>query len=339
MLALLALLACTPAEPPPPPAPTRATLDGVLTWDVDFDADAEASGLVDCSYARQYSGVEDRSAPWSCAGCESSYLADIAMVEGWNTCYDLISDQAPQPTEWIGFGGGSWFRYGTERGPAVVSGADVAVEQVTEPSDASVGTLSFHISGTFTLGEAEGDVMNGFEPPEVYACGWPRANPAPFTGEYLATVGDTLPDGWMRDACDEPVRLHDFAGKYLLVEISAIDCPPCRAAASEETAFVDGLTAEGLDVEVLTLLAPSLNDTAGTPTQAQLQAWIDTFGLRSPVLADRVWGLSVVEPTVGADFGYPTFVLVSPTLEVLAMDVGFGGYDTFGDLIRAHAGG
>lgn len=134
------------------------------------------------------------------------------------------------------------------------------------------------------------------------------------------------------------MRLHDFAGEYVIVDISAMDCGPCQSAAGSEEAFVEEMASAGIPVHVITLLAPSLSDTAGSPTQRQLQQWIDAFELSSPVLADRVWGLSVVGQPLGDNFGYPTFVVVSPELEVLEISTGFGSFDDMGATITADAG-
>ena len=98
------------------------------------------------------------------------------------------------------------------------------------------------------------------------------------------------------------------------------------------------MAAQGIEVMVVTMLAPSLSDVAGTPTTRELRDWIDTFGLHSPVLADRIWGLSVAYPYHGDDFGYPTFILVVPDLTVLSTSVGYGGWDSFATEILADAG-
>ncbi|MCA9491085.1 MAG: redoxin domain-containing protein [Myxococcales bacterium] len=323
----------TPAEAPV----LRQTMDGLVTWSVDFDAEAEASGLTDCSYTRHYVGVEDRSTPWLCIGCEQIFRASVEMEPGWETCWDTVSTSLPLEEEWFGIGGGTWYRQGVAFGDAETDGDSFSVSVTTDPDPADVGSMVFDISGSATTGEEEGDPLGGWVPAESYTCGWPKADPPAYTGDYTARIGGTLPDGVFDDVCKEPVRLHDFAGRYLIVEISAMDCPPCQAAASEETAFVESMKAEGIEVEVITLLAPSLSDTAGTPTKPQLKQWIDQYDLHSPVLADRVWGLAVVAPAVGDGFGYPSMMVVSPDLEILDTSVGFGGYDGMGDLIRSHA--
>jgi len=136
------------------------------------------------------------------------------------------------------------------------------------------------------------------------------------------------------------VRLHDFAGQYLVVDISAMDCPPCQSMAAAEPAFVADMAAEGIEVEVVTLLAPSLSDILGVITADELQDWTDSFSLTSPVLGDRGWGLYVIGDAVGeASFGYPSWAVVTPELEVIELGVGFSDFEPMKDAIRAHDGG
>lgn len=359
MLLTLLVLGCTPASDVPKdtePSPTdttdptdpvttepeRATLAGDVTWTVDFGPDSEAAGLTDCSYTRTYTGAEDGSAPWLCPDCDAVFLADVELIDGLDDCYALIATTEPLATEYLGYGGGVWYRgagsWLTERGPATVDGDTLTISQTVTPEELGVD-YGFEIGGTLTLGTELGDPNRGFVAPDTYACGWPKADPPPYTGDYAAAVGAPLPDGVFADVCEEPVRLQDFAGAYVVVDISAMDCGPCQDAARAEEEFVASLEAAGIVVHVVTLLAPSLSDTAGTPTTAQLQDWIDRYGVTSPVLADRVWGLSVVGQQIPDDFGYPTFLVVAPDLQVVDLQVGFGDWSSIEEIIVADAGG
>jgi hypothetical protein len=319
----------------------RGTIEGEITWAVDFGSASEADGLTDCAYTRHYVGTQDLSAPWLCESCETVFVADVEVIDGREDCYDRISTLAPLDVEYLGYGGGAWYRGAgsglTERGPATVDGTTLTVEQIV-PDTESGGDYSFEIAGSLTLGTDAGDPYHGYFPPDTYACGWPKADPEPYTGGYAVELGKTVPDGVFHDVCEEPVRIHDFAGSYLIIDISAMDCPPCQTAARTEEAFVATMEAQGIDLHVVTLLAPSLSDTAGTPTTRELQSWINEYSLTSPVLADRVWGLSVVAAQIPNDFGYPTFVVVSPELEVLDISAGFSTWDSMGSTIRADAG-
>ena len=312
---------------------------GEIAWTVDYDEDAEAAGYEDCTYVRTYDGDENISAPWMCVECEFLFSANVQMLEGRDDCFTQVSSSDPAETEWIGYGGGLWYRGGSERGPSTVDGDIWTVSQQTDPYDAAQGgTYSFDIVGQLTLGEEEGDPMHGWQVSDSYSCGWPKADPAPYTGDYVLSEGATMPDGWFHDICEDTVRLHDFAGRYLVVEVSAMDCPPCRSAAEDEPAFVEAMAEAGIEVEVITMLAPSLSDTSGTPTSDELQEWIDAYDLHSPVLADRGWGPVMGRASQGDGFGYPTFFVVDPDLTVFHSQVGFSTYDDISAAISDHAG-
>jgi thiol-disulfide isomerase/thioredoxin len=324
------------------PTPTRRTISGDITWNVTFDADAQMAGATDCAYTRHYEGVEDASAPWLCRDCEVMFRADVQMTAGQEDCFSQISSGMPAAQEWIGYGNGSWWRSGaglmSEQGTAMVMADDIATSHAVLDLDAPLGGLfSFTIAGQLTTGEADGDPLHGFVPADSYSCGWPKADPAPYTGDYTIVLGQTVPDGTFLDECDEVVRLHDFAGSYLMIDMSAIDCPPCQTMAGLEEQFVSDMAMQGIDVHVITLLAPSLTDVYGETTNAMLSNWTSQFSLMSPVLADRGWGLSMFLTLFEDGAAYPSWVLVDPTLQVFETGEGFGGYESIQASILAHA--
>lgn len=325
------------------PAPTLQTIAGDVTWTVTFDEDAKANGATDCSYTRHYEGIQDDSARWLCPGCERMFRVSVTVTAGLEDCYPQVSQAAPAALEWIGHGDGVYFRgFGgpmSDQGSATVTATSIqAANQVPSVDVPTGGTLAFDVAGELALTEVDGDPLHGFAPPDVYACGWPRSDPPAYDGDYAVAVGDTLPDGLFKDACGETVRLHDFAGDYMIVDMSAIDCPPCQQMASQEEAFIEAMAAQGITVHVVTLLAPSLGDPLGETTNTMLNNWTSTFGLSAPVLADRGWGLSMFLPLFGEQTGYPSWVLVDPNLQIIDAGSGFGGYAEHEAAILAHAG-
>jgi len=322
---------------------TRATVSGDITWNVTFDADAQAAGATDCSYTRHYEGVEDESAKWLCPQCEVMFRADVQMSAGQTDCYMQISDNLPATTEWIGWGNGVYYRgLGagmSEQGTATVDGETVSTTNAVMDLEAPLGGLfGFDISGDLAVGDEDGDPMHGFVVPDSYACGWPKADPPAYTGDYTIDVGQPVPDGIFKDSCEETVRIHDFAGSYLFIDMSAMDCPPCQQMASGEEDFVAGLEGQGIEVHVISLLAPSLANPLGETTTAMLEQWISNYGLQSPGLGDRGWGLTMFLEAI-MDPGYPSWVLVAPDLTVMDFGTGFGGWAEHESAITAHASG
>jgi hypothetical protein len=308
------------------------TLDGKIVWEVDFDEEAEALGQVDCSYARSYVAREDRSAPWLCPDCGLHVVADVSLDEG-RECYDRISSQPPEAVEWLGYGGGRWFRSSrlhsrlSDQGEVTVVADTVTTlytsEGVAHPDG---GSFELTVEGALVRGLESGDPFQGWTPPAFYACGWPKASPPAYGGAYRFEVGLSVPDGRFLDRCGEPVRLHDFTGRYLVIGVSAVDCPPCQDMAAEEADFLARMRDQGVEVEVITLLAPSLSaplDEVDIPT---LGAWVQAFDLTSPVLGDRGYGVWMGIDALGDGFGYPMLVTVGPDRTVLDVRSGFGGW-------------
>jgi hypothetical protein len=321
------------------------SLAGTITWRVDFDAAAEANGKVDCDYTRTYAAEEDRSAPWLCPDCAVVFRADATLTEGAD-CFASISTRAASGLEWIGWTDAGVFRRGprenvplTEQGRATVdAGTLTTVNEV----DSKVGDDQFHflVEGTFTRGRTLADPLHGWRSPAAYACGWPVRGAPAYGGDWTVAVGTPVPDGIFRDACGEPVRLHDLVGgRFVLIDVSAFDCGPCRAMAAGETAFVEGMAAEGIEVEVVTLLAPTLSAVLDPTPTTLLEQWRDSYELHGPVLGDRGWGYALVSPaTPDGSLSYPTSLLVSPDGVVIDVHVGFGSWTTWEDLLRAAGG-
>jgi hypothetical protein len=327
-----------------PPPPMRKKISGDLTWQVTFDDAAKTAGATDCSYARHYEGFEDRSAPWLCPTCTITFLVDAQVSTGLADCFSQVSTTSPAKVEWLGYDADGKFLRGlgaamTEQGTATQTATGFDMANMVPDLDATVGgKMSFSVSGQLAVGDDLGDALNGFTPPATYACGWPKADAPAYAGDYVLAKGATVPDGIFKDKCDEPVRLHELAGAYLFVEMSARDCGPCQQMATGEEQFIADLKAKGIDVRVVTLLCPSLSDTAGDTTKAMLAAWTKTFKLASPVLADRGWGLSVLAPAIGETMvGYPSWALVDPQLKVLDFGSGFGTWTEIETAILADA--
>jgi hypothetical protein len=295
--------------------PTSATIEGDLTWTVRFDASARARGAVDCHYTRHYVGVQVISEPWACPTCDFIFSAQVEMTEGLDDCYAQVSSTPPLAEESIAYGRGVFYR-GTGSGGFVGPfGSTARARQGFTAYNTSEdnplprgGAADFEVRGAFTVGEQPGEPngVSALEAPATYACGWPKAAPPPYAGPYTANDGDVLPDGLFLDKCEEAVRLHDFAGRYLVVDMSAIDCPPCRQMAAQENDFIARLAADGLEVQVISLMSPSLADPYGHTTTRMLADWTRFYDLEAPVLADRGWGPAMFVPLFGADVGSVT---------------------------------
>jgi hypothetical protein len=326
--------------------PHRAiTAEGEVTWTAAFDDAAHESGLGDCSYTRRYTAVEDRSTPWLCPECDVILVADVEVSEEGRACYRSITGADPPEQERIGWSADTFYRTTYPFGPLhqagfVEGGADAA-ERVSFVEDAAdveltAGSLALGSEGSLSLGTTTADPWHGMLPPEESSCGWPRSSAPAWDGPWRIKVGRLLPDGWFGDACGESVRLHDFFGSYLVVEVSAMDCGPCQMAASDEEAFVGELRSLGIPVTVVTLLAPSLEAPVDPTPPDDLDRWSDTFDLHGPVLGDRGWGYALAGTVWPATMAYPSWFVTAPNFEVLAVGQGYDGFQGARAAITAH---
>ena len=319
------------------------SLEGTTTWSVDFDATLEEQGDVDCVYTRTYTGWEDRSMGHLCPDCEMMFRVDTTMTDGREDCYAQISTADPAPIEFVGYGGGVWYRHYyenialTEQGTAVVSdGSSILTSNFAEVELDEGGSYSFEITGSFDVATIDADPLHGLTPPTEYAHGWPQAAPEAYGGDYRLEIGATIPDAWLPDQCGDSLRLHDFEGVWFVLDVAAVDCPPCRDMAEDEPDFLATMREAGVDVRVVTLLRSSLSDGLETTPTATLMDWVDTFDVHDPVVADRGYGYWVVGTAMdewGGGFGYPSWVVVDPELTAVATGVGYGGWDPIAEAI------
>lgn len=345
----LLLLAC--AEPddagrmrvPAGPEPI-VVASGDVTWTAVFDEVAKAAGAVDCTYTRTYSAREDRSTPWLCPDCEVVLSATITMSEPDRECFRAVTGTTPSPEERLGWDDTRWMRAGAAFAPLSELGlrtddgtSDVlSFAGVSESLPAPAGSVQLWIEGAIEVRTITSDPWNGMAPPPSYTCGWPVLDPAPYEGPWAITVGEQLPDGWFRDACDEPVRLHDLAGRYVVIDMSAADCGPCQVMAAGERAFTTEVHGLGIEVEEVTLLARSLDDPLTPADAALLTEWQEAFDLGSVVLGDRGWGYAMSSTLWPGSLSYPSWFVVSPSFEVLAAGQGYGGWDEMKAVIVDH---
>lgn len=324
------------------------TITGTLTWTVTFDADAKAAGAVDCVYERTYTGQEDRSVPWICPTCEPVFRTSVVMTKGLNDCFKAyVSKGDPRPEEWLGVAAGKLYRTALTAIGANALGDTVTTatgftsthEVKGEAAEAlGKGKLSFTIVGNFTIGEGVGDPMRGWSAPDKYTCGWTKANPPVYTGDYKLAKGAIIPDGNMRDACDESFRLHDAKGSYLVLVVSARDCPACKQMASGDSAMVASMASAGITVKTITVLQQSLKDPFTSPNVTALKAWAIMNDIKTPVLAERGLGMFMLLQQFSNEISLPSWIVVAPDLKVVEIGTGAAWAD-ISAVIRSHHGG
>jgi hypothetical protein len=312
------------------PWAAQYALAGSLTWSLD------AATGDDCAFVVDYAATEDWSQPWTCPECEVRFLADVTVDD--EACYRTVNGTLPS-REHLGMApDGTFLRHTQANFPL----AAVASSTLDDDTLAIHGELtsddgsSLTVDGALTRTLSDADPWHGFTPPSSYACEWPKADPAPYDGAWEFHVNATIPDGWFLDACGEPVRLHDLGGTYVVIDVSAVDCPPCQLMASNEHAFEAAMAKEGIQVKSVTLLAPSLSAILDDTPIETLQSWVETYDVSGPVLADRGWGYAIPERFLGAK-NYPTWVVLAPDLRSIAIGSGYESHDEIAEAIRDDA--
>lgn len=131
------------------------------------------------------------------------------------------------------------------------------------------------------------DPLNGFDYP--YTGGWPiaacRNDPEP-SGNRVGQVAESFS---LMDQHGDPVRLHDFCDRKVIMASSAVWCIPCQ----EEALLLQRMYEEYADdgLMVITLLG---EDTEfNTPSLAILQEWVSEFDLTTPVLQDTSFSVTL----------------------------------------------
>ena len=122
------------------------------------------------------------------------------------------------------------------------------------------------------------------------------------------SVNDSACDFRLLDQNDNPWKLSDYAGDVVLLDLTAMYCAPCQAAAATAQATHDDYASKGFHY-VTILVVDAQNDTVQL---SEAQHWANTFGITSaPVLQ----GSRDLLVSGGASHGYPltswpTFVFI-----------------------------
>jgi peroxiredoxin len=101
---------------------------------------------------------------------------------------------------------------------------------------------------------------------------------------------DWNPPSPLLDQNGQPVSLYDYECDVILLVLSTMWCGPCQNEASQAEQLFHDYESQGFIIIEVLFDNLSYDD----PTLADLQAWVDMFGLTTPVLADvneRVWGM------------------------------------------------
>ncbi|MCB9780074.1 MAG: redoxin domain-containing protein [Alphaproteobacteria bacterium] len=325
-------------------------VDAEVTWSLDFDEEAEAAGFADCTYSRTFSGTQVLDLDYVCPDCDVIVRGEALMTEGIDCAAIISTDPEEVRTELWGWShDGTFFRSGRDQYPmgdlTTVEGVDgdSGTAELAWESDYTLtdgGAMVLSASGSMTFSIDEDQLLPDPFPErtEPYACGWPTADPGTLTLDYELAIGGTLPNARFVDQCGEKLALWDLYGRWLVIDTAQPDCGPCRNMAQTADAFVEEMAAEGIEVVPVTLLGAGLGEPFVTPEEDVLADWVEAYGDSNPVLFDRGYGYALLpefmEAETGEGFGYPAWIIVSPEMEIVHANVGFGSWDAMAEVIR-----
>lgn len=314
---------------------TARTVTGEVAYHLDFDAAAEADGLVDCDYTRTYTGVEVVDQPWLCPTCEVLFHTDTEVDD--QACYAVIGTAAQRHDEWIGFADGFWRasvantdlgEYCATGGVCSTDRADGDGADFTYRSDPrlaldGVHGYTFEAVGTFAFGDdaaVEVDPLDGYRT-EPYACGWPQRSPGG-PSPWSAAVGEVFPNFRQLDACGEPFDLWDLRGSYVLLVVDEVG----HLGEGDYDAFrriLGSLNDDCIPTELVVVAADSFVDLTTSADPEDVADFAQVHGLTGPVLADAGVANGLFGDVGSFDAVFPGGGLIGPDgtlLEVKTFD-------------------
>ena len=123
-------------------------------------------------------------------------------------------------------------------------------------------------------------------------------------------VDDKVCDFERPDESGVPVRLYDFAGSPIVLDLSAMWCGPCQTAALDVDETVVRFSES--DLQYITILFENLQ--GDHPTSEDLQTWVDYFEIEAPVVGSD-YSLLNADSTQGFPLrSWPTFILIDEDL-------------------------
>jgi hypothetical protein len=146
------------------------------------------------------------------------------------------------------------------------------------------------------------------------------------------SIGNYAYDFSAFDQNGNAVTLSQYAGTYTILDFCAVWCPDCRAATSLLAQFSTALNSTGLPETTIDFLLQNAQGLPSTVINSQL--WAREFKLSFPVFsvggdsnayATAMDQLGNYALAIGQQAGFPTLVVLSPSLKILAVTQGFDG--------------
>jgi hypothetical protein len=330
----------------PPETQDAILVSGHATWTLQFDTDAEANGFFDCTYTRTFEGIQYLDQDYLCPECTAQTGGTATMTDGAD-CFEQISTAGPVRYEAWGFSDTGFYRSSPENRALgelteitlAAEGSETPIDWTSDYDITAGGTMNIAALGGFTWTQSAATQIEkpgtGHNGP--YTCGWPQNDPGTLELDYVLADGSTFPNAYLRDQCGEQVSIWDLYGRYLVIDNTQPDCGPCQNMANTSEDFISEMATQGIEVMMVSLMGKGLSEPWVEPTDQTMNEWVEAFGLKGPVLADRGFGFGLMPPYFEDDYGFPAWMVVGPDMRIVTGNVGFSSWDAVKSIIETHA--
>ncbi|HKJ01919.1 MAG TPA: TlpA disulfide reductase family protein [Longimicrobiales bacterium] len=112
-------------------------------------------------------------------------------------------------------------------------------------------------------------------------------------------TGTSAPDFVATDMAGDPVRLSDYRGRVVLVNVWATWCAPCRNEMPSMQRLYDALGDTDFEILAVSIDARAGERSVGGQVGGNLQAFADELGLTFPILHDPDGKIERIYQTTG----------------------------------------
>ena len=131
----------------------------------------------------------------------------------------------------------------------------------------------------------------------------PEQAAAESSGKTGVNEGDTAPDFTMNTLDGKEVKLSDYRGKKVVLNLWASWCPPCKAEMPHMQKYYEK-NKDKKNVEIL-----AVNLTTMEKDQSNIQTFVDDYGLTFPIPLDETGDVGVTYQA----FSIPTTYMIDTT--------------------------
>jgi len=268
------------------------------------------------------------------------------MISGESCFAQISTDDGSRGESWgFSYVTGDVYRSVTSQYPLFeLAEVGVAEEYLESPVywdanyDVGSGQLQLTASGSWSHWVDDSErLANPWAEIPASSCGWGNTGPVVVPSSYETSLGAPFPNLRLMDQCDDLVDLYSFSGSWIILDFTQPDCGPCQNMASASQDFLQNLRAEGVSVNMVSIMGKGLDEPWASPSRGIVDDWVEYFGINEPVLIDEGAGVALLpefyDQEYGASFGYPAWIILDPEMNIVRGFTGFSDFSTAREVI------